>query len=185
MAAERKRDQATINLKRECETLENYCTETNERRVANRLKDVHCCWDQLEKCQHDYLASINVTAIHEDHINELNDSYQLKERSIKIAEDYLWVAECTRKSEEEGNIANIRNKRYRAKMSKMQEGVMQDISDLKMTEENIIEKIDIGSEAHVEAIKFIYEKYSYEFKRLTTNFKDYANEETNNDFLSD
>ena len=138
MAAERKRDQATVNLNRECETLENCCQETNERRVANRLKGVHCCWDLLEKSQHDYLASINVTAVHADHINELNDSYQLKERVIKMAEDYLWAAECNRKSEEEGNLANIRKERYRAKMSKMHEGVMQDISDLKMTEESIM-----------------------------------------------
>ena len=101
MAALRRRDEEIVDVKRLCTTLEKCCNERNERRVANRLKEVEHSWETLESVQSEYLASINVTALDAEHGDELKDIYELKERMVMLAEDYLWTAEERKKNVEE------------------------------------------------------------------------------------
>ena len=88
--AVQRRDKEVLDMRRLCAALEKCCRERNERRVANRLKEVEYSWEMLERVQEEYLASINVTALDDNHVDDLKDVYELKEKETEeISDNYI------------------------------------------------------------------------------------------------
>ena len=170
--AERRRDESIVKLRRLCETLEKCCNETNERRVANCLKDVNSCWETLE--EREYSQSIRVSTLDEAHADDLKESYDLKEKTIMLAEDYLWSAEDRRKAAFDDPMEERKDDNDRVVLANLKEEIVRNIGDVKATEESIMEA---DSSTHVDAVKVLYEKYINEFTKLSNEWQNYVKEE--------
>ena len=163
-------------MRRLCAALEKCCGERNERRVANRLKEVEYSWEMLERVQEEYLASINVMALDDNHVDDLKDVYELKERVGVLAEDYIWNAEENKKKLYEQDMERIKAEKHEVEILKLYEIFMQCVRDLRATGEEIRVQVDPESMAQVDVVKTLYERYSREFKEVTRSLHSCINE---------
>ena len=157
ISALRKRGKSLLDMKRECSLLNQSCTETNERCVANRMKDVENQWEMLEQHQSEYLNCLGITAAEPTHVNDLSDAFTETERVKTLAEDYLWKVEDNRVAAEEERMSRVEGEKHKSVVLNLKGLFIQEVRNLQSTGEDImVQYRKVASGCYENAIRKIH-----------------------------
>ena len=179
----RRRDKSLLDMKRECSLLNQSSTETNERRVANRTKDVENQWEMLEQHQSEYLNCLGITAADPTHANDLSDAFTETERVKALAKDYLWKAEDNRIQAEEERMSRVEKEKHKAVLLKLRGLFVQEVRSLQSTGEDIMIQFRPEVMLQADVMRIQYERYKDGFSKVTDSYHVYINKEIDQDAI--